>query len=321
MAPAPHGSPGCPGPPRDPTPRFSRGSQQPEVGYLENSCHPGSSAHAPDGTLLLYVRRASRPPLWSPRLPISNPLGPLCSRTPPSSSALPTGRQTDMVEKIKVPAREPRALPRFLHMEKGGAGQEDLSCLRSPPCQAHPPSLLCWPQAAPKGHRPLAEPLVLPAGRPVSAAHGCGRKGGDVWTGMCPPTRLWLSPAPYCKPSVLPQNAAGARGRRAAHGPGTGQPACAWKGRLTDTCPGGSPAAAASNSGSGCNRLSPRGLELILVAHAGVLVSEVSGNLPEVAGLAWGQRGRRPGPDRRPAWALTALRLGFASGPRDRNGS
>lgn len=72
-----------------------------------------------------------------------------------------------------------------------GAGQEDLSCRCSPRCQAHPPSLLCWPQAAPKGHRPLAEPLVLPAGRPVSAAHGCGRKGGDVWTGMCPPT---LSP-------------------------------------------------------------------------------------------------------------------------------
>lgn len=132
-----------------------------------------------------------------------------------------------------------------------GAGQEDLSCRCSPRCQAQPPSLLCWPQAAPKGHRPLAEPLVLPAGRPVSGAHGCGRKGGDVWTGMCPPTRLWLSPAPCCKPSVLPQDAAGARGRCAAHGPGTGQPACAWKGRLTDTCPGGSPAAAASKSSHG----------------------------------------------------------------------
>lgn len=239
MAPAPHGSPGCPGPPRDPTPRFSRGSQQPEVGYLENSCHPGSSAHAP-GQMAHYSFTCVGPPcppLWSPRrLPISNPLGPLCSRTPPSSSALPTGRQTDMVEKIKVPAREPRALPRFLHMEKGGARQEDLSCLRSPRCQAHPPSLLCWPQAAPKGHRPLAEPLVLPAGRPVSGAHGCGRKGGDVWTGMCPPTRLWLSPAPCRKPSVLPQDAAGTRGRHAAHGPGTSQLTCAWKGRLMDTC-------------------------------------------------------------------------------------
>lgn len=140
MAPAPHGSPGCPGPPRDPTPRFSRGSQQPEVGYLENSCHPGSSAHAPDGTLLLYVHRAPRPPLWSPRLPISNPLGPLCSRTPPSSSALPTGRQTDMVEKIKVPAREPRALPRFLHMEKGG-GRARRSFLPSQNTMPGPPSV------------------------------------------------------------------------------------------------------------------------------------------------------------------------------------
>lgn len=237
MAPAPHGSPGCPGPPRDPTPRFSRGSQQPEVGYLENSCHPGSSAHAPDGTLLLYVRRAPRPPLWSPRrLPISNPLGALCSRTPPSSSALPTGRQTDMVEKNKGASPGASRSASVSPYGKGGAGQEDLSCRRRTRCQAHPPSLLCWPQAAPKGHRPLAEPLVLPAGRPVSAAHGCGRKGGDVWTGMCPPTRLWLSPAPCRKPSVLPQNAAGARGRRAAHGPGTGQPACAWKGRLMDTC-------------------------------------------------------------------------------------
>lgn len=46
LGPATHGSLGCPGPPPHPIPRSSRGSR-PEVGYLENTCHPSSSAHAP----------------------------------------------------------------------------------------------------------------------------------------------------------------------------------------------------------------------------------------------------------------------------------
>lgn len=210
MAPALHGSPGCPGPPRDLTPRFSRGSQQPEVGYLENSCHPGSSAHAPDGTLLLYVRRAPRPPLWSPRrLPISNPLGALCSRTPPSSSALPTGRQTDMVEKIKVPAREPRALPRFLHMEKGrGRGKKIFPAVAvhdarpnlrpssaGPrlPQRATAPSQSRWsfPQVGP------SQQLTAAGGREVMCGPGCVPRPDSG-------SALHLAASPASCPRTLP---------------------------------------------------------------------------------------------------------------------
>lgn len=43
---------------------------------------------------------------------------------------------------------------------------------------------------------------------------------------MCPPTRLWLSPAPRCKPSVPPQDAAETRGGRTAHREAGDQPVC-----------------------------------------------------------------------------------------------
>lgn len=169
------------------------------------------------------------PPLWSPRrLPISNPLGALCSRTPPSSSALPTGRQTDMVEKIKVPAREPRALPRFLHMEKEGRGKKIFPAVAEhdarpnlrpssagprPPQRATAPSQSHWsfPQVGP------SQQLTAAGGREVMCGPGCVPRPDSG-------SALHLAASPASCPRTLPGPEPDAqpmgRGPASPHAPG-----------------------------------------------------------------------------------------------------